>query len=139
MSIKPGRETAGRRGRKTPSRARQRATRARACKGCGASLAGTHALRVWCMACLAVRTNRASAVRSLALTRSRGAKAGRRIVDHHGRRTCQSCGRGFQAVWHTRYPLFCPTCRGERIMALNRKRGREWHARNRRRLAAGRR
>jgi len=105
-------------------------SRKRVCKGCGAGLEGFHALRVWCMACLAQRTNRACARRSLARTRALGAKAGRRIVDHAGELRCNACNREFSATWHTRYPLFCPTCRGERIVALNRKRAREWLARN---------
>jgi len=125
-----------------PAKSRAGTPRKRPCKGCGASLEGAHALRVWCLACLAHRTNRACAARSLARTRSMGARAGRRIVDHAGELRCGECRKPFHATWHTRYPLLCPTCRGGRIVALNRRRAREWHARNRgarsgRRRAAG--
>lgn len=117
------------------SGSRGRPARARAprkpCRGCGASLEGTHIRRVWCMACLATRTNRACAARLLALTRSRGARPRRRVVEHSGERACKACRRTFHATWHTRYPLFCPTCRGRRIVALGRKRHKEWHERNR--------
>lgn len=108
--------------------ARPGARRERACKGCGAGLDGLHGLRVWCFACLAMKTNRACAKRSLARTRGMGAQAGRRIVDHAGRLTCGSCGAEFGATWHTRRPLLCPTCRGERIAAMNRKRARRIRA-----------